>query len=201
MSAGLGLNKLLLAAVSIPVLGLALAVLVLVFIGGPERIAPSGNSLAPWEANFGAADTSEEGRAVLERPLLWASRRPLPPPEAVVPVAVQPEPENGPVQDALAGYRLAGVFLSEFDAGVIIVSPKERKRLVIGDTIDGWMLEQVRADDALFVNGGSRSSRARAVVRLEHMLPAGGNQGASGTSTNAPANKSPEVNADAAKTP
>jgi hypothetical protein len=201
MNLGAGVNKLMLAAASIPLLGLVLGILALAFMGGTERITPSGNALAPWEASFVDSDTMEDERALLERPLLWASRRPIPPPEPVLPVETPSESEAAPVKSALEGYRLAGIFQSDFDAGVIIVGPKERKRMVIGDTIDGWMLEQVRSDDALFVNGGSRSSKARAVIKPEHMLPAAGNQGARGTSTNAPVNKSPELNADAAKTP
>jgi hypothetical protein len=79
-----------------------------------------------------------------------------------------------PTKEVLSGYRLAGMFTSDLDAGVIIVGPDERRRLIVGESIDGWMLEEVRADEAFFVSRGGRGARRRAVLRLEHMLPKSG---------------------------
>lgn len=190
MTGGFSNHKVILVAAAIPVIGLVASLALTLVSGDVEPIPPSQTAFAAWDAD--SYDPASAEPVVLQRPLLWSSRRPLAPVLAQ-PVEADDKPEErGPTKDALAGYRLAGMFRSDFDAGVIVVGPKERKRLVVGDEIDGWMLEEVEADRAVFV---SRSgARRRAIVRLEHMLAAGGNAQPGKTSSKArvTGNKEPE---------
>ena len=174
-------NLLLLAAAAIPGASLLAALAMTLLAGDVEPIPPSPTAFAAWSADsYNPADVEPE---LLQRPLLWISRRPLAPVAPPVADAQDNAEEQGPAKDVLAGYRLAGVFQSEFDAGVIVVGPKARRRLVVGDEIDGWMLEDVQADTAVFV---SRSgARRRATVQLEHMLAGAGNAQRGKTSSTA----------------
>jgi hypothetical protein len=188
MISGLGNSRLVLVALSIPVIGLLGALAAILLYGDVKPIPPSQTAFAAWDADD--YDPASVEPAVLQRPLLWSSRRPLAPVVAQPSSTEDSNEDKGPTKAALAGYRLAGMFHSDLDAGVIVVGPKKRTRLVVGDEIDGWMLEEVKADTAIFVSRSGATRRAS--VRLEHMLAAGGNAQPGKTSSNARATSAKE---------
>lgn len=163
------------AALLAPLLALLVGLLVLVAKGGVERIAPSESVFRPWTMAPQEPESPDMARALLERPLFWGRRRPLAPEQPAPAVAAAPKKPAGPKKPALAGYRLAGMFSSEFDAGVVVVGPKERRRLVVGQSIDGWMLERVDENGAVFVHEASQGRQGRSTIALKHSTPKAGN--------------------------
>lgn len=83
---------------------------------------------------------------MLARPLFWSSRRP------VVEVAVAeegPAPVSG--ADTLDGARLLGILASGKRTGVILALGEQRRRLMQGEDLEGWVLESLDGNRAVFV--------------------------------------------------
>ena len=54
---------------------------------------------------------------------------------------------------SIKGIKLAGVFGAGEDAGIIIIGKDKKRRLAVGDEIDGWTLESVDPVEATFSRG------------------------------------------------
>jgi len=77
-----------------------------------------------------------EYQETVERPLLWASRRPIEPPAAPTPqTAAEDEPASPP-----KGYRLTGVVISEGEPLALLAKGEEVLRLREGESVEGWQI-------------------------------------------------------------
>ena len=96
----------------------------------------------------------------VERPLFTAQRRP-PPPDALDEAA----PALGELalpSRAPSGYEVSAIVITEGDEIAYLRGPAGGvlKRLRIGEALDGWVLEEVRADGVVLLNGGRREELA-----------------------------------------
>ena len=87
--------------------------------------------------------------SALQRPLFWQERRPLE-------IAVEFVEESKPVPNqvlSLDNVKLLGVHVGAgLESSILIARNDAVESLVIGDVIDGWRLEFLGADTAVFVN-------------------------------------------------
>lgn len=99
------------------------------------------------------------------RPLFWAGRRPLEEPSREVIV----EPQQ--TASSLQGARLLGVFSSGGQSGGILSLGNERRRVLVGDSVEGWELASINAGQAIFESAGNNAenddNRRRVVLELE----------------------------------
>jgi len=131
-------------------LGLQLAwgALRLLTLASPEPVAPAADSLQ-LPAVVGPAVVATAGRnEIISRPLFWSSRRP------VDGVATLADPGSRPGE--LEGVRLLGLFGSGKQAGVIALVQNQKRRILLGDTVEGWTIESI-TPHTLVVSNGERS--------------------------------------------
>ena len=99
-----------------------------------------------------SSDMPEAGNDFVERPLFMTDRRPVEVGEAVV---VESGIESTQQAAAIQGVALLGVFSSGGSSGVVVSERgKGQRRLLEGDTLQGWVLSDVNARDAIFINEG-----------------------------------------------
>ena len=117
---------------------------------GTDRPAPLAMAPSALEAERLqlAALASRESSDMVYRPLFWEGRRPLEEPAQVV--VNEPQRPN-----RLEEVRLLGVFSTTGQAGVILTVRNERRRVVLGETVEGWRLVGVTAGQAIFERGGN----------------------------------------------
>lgn len=107
----------------------------------PRIPAPMSYQM-PLDLAEGVA-TAEEMQQVLERPLFWKERRPLPPAlaaEGAVPVA------------SADGLRVVGVIVRDNVQTALLVTGQGVERARIGDTVAGWRVESVSANSVRLVS-------------------------------------------------
>ena len=98
-----------------------------------------------------------EREVLLARPLFWAGRSPEDDADAAEVLA---RPGAG---DAAAprmqDVTVRGIYGSGATGGVILSVKERQLRIAVGEEVDGWRLERVTGDSALFVSGGLRDER------------------------------------------
>ena len=133
------------------VLGLAFALL----RSGPERLLPAADSLRVADLQLFAPLTDEQSAAIVARPLFWESRRPV-----VKEVAAKPTQTDKPTAvGELKGVKLVGLFGGGDTGGAIVLVKGEKRRVLVGQDVEGWRLEEVAADRAVFVSGAARDEK------------------------------------------
>ncbi|QFU76703.1 hypothetical protein EY643_14155 [Halioglobus maricola] len=116
-------------------------------------IPPSLDSLGVTVAG-GPGELAQEQRVEIQsRPLFWPSRRPLEP-AAEEPLTAVNEPTAA---KPLKGVTLKGVFGAGEDAGVIVLSKDRKRRLLVGDSLNGWTLDSVQPTEVRFVDGANEA--------------------------------------------
>jgi hypothetical protein len=117
----------------------------------PEPIAPSLDLLSEGTVqNVEAVDPafSEEIRS---RPLFWASRRPL---VSEATVAGEVVEEKSAAKSELDKVQLVGIFGAGDSAGIITLVKGKKRRILVGEDIDGWTLDSVEPGLAVFRDKG-----------------------------------------------
>lgn len=149
--------------------GLMLVVVVLLALLGvilvmvrqpPAAIPPAPSTLTAVSIELPSLPLSEDAGEMLRRPLFWNTRRPE---LDAVPVE-EPEPVLGP--DVLDKVRLLGVFAAGDSAGVIINVAGQRQRLMVGEELQQWTLQELSAAGAKFVDTDDAS--VERTLPLEH---------------------------------
>ena len=149
--------------------GLMLVVVVLLALLGvilvmvrqpPAAIPPAPSTLTAVSIELPSLPLSEDAGEMLRRPLFWNTRRPE---LDAVPVE-EPEPVLGP--DVLDKVRLLGVFAAGDSAGVIINVAGQRQRLMVGEELQQWTLQELSAAGAKFVDTDDAS--VERPLPLEH---------------------------------
>jgi hypothetical protein len=145
------LELVLLLLVAALLLLLGVGALRLVTLGPPAPVLPAADSLAVGKPLRPVTPSQEQASELRERPLFWASRRPAPEPGAAQ--EQQAQSKAGQID----GIRLVGVFGSGSAAGIMVtVNDSARKRLRLGDKVNGWKLERVAGNEAV-LSAGARS--------------------------------------------
>ena len=128
----------------------------------PEPIAPAITSLQLEAASAQADGSEERTQDFVSRPLFWPGREAF-----VVSEKQVAQQEKTPEKAAVfPGLKLVGVYSAGPNSGIIVFHKGTRKRLRIGEELDGWSFSMMSADGAVFESG----DEVRA-MNLEHALP------------------------------
>ncbi len=140
---------------------------------------PSIDPISPAELSGAEskelATTSQAAQASLDfifRPLFRPSRKPHEQREATPTVRVD-QASGAASMQTLAGYSLLGVFASGETSGAIVAAEEGlRKRLHVGDDLDGWRLQRTSLRAAYFENSaGAEAAIELALASSLPMLP------------------------------
>lgn len=133
----------------------------LLLLSAPESILPAEASLRVDRPSFQLAE-EELSQSLVARPLFWRYRQPYRPPE-------QPKEEGIPVESGATGVLdaviLHGVYTGA-KPGIIITYKGERRRLLLGDSIENWEFTLISPDSVVFESGDDSRT-----LSLEHALP------------------------------
>ena len=146
------------------ILALVLVLLVLYLtirlaLSGEVRpIEPAPDSVRVASLAAGSVPTPEERETIVGRPLFWAQRRPAEVVEEAEPV-VKKEVTKEKAAPRMKGVTVHGVYGSGATGGVILSLKNRELRVAVGEEVDGWQLERVTGDSAVFVSGGVRDER------------------------------------------
>ncbi len=111
----------------------------------PEPVVPAADSLQVPSVAGPALVAVSERNEIITRPLFWSSRRPV---DTVVALA---EPEGKPGE--LKGVKLVGLFGSGDQAGIIALVKGKKRRILLGDAVEGWTLKSIRPSELVVANG------------------------------------------------
>jgi hypothetical protein len=145
--------------------GLLLLLLVLYFLvrvavaTDIDAIAPAPDSVRVASLSRSGVPPVEDREAIVSRPLFWAERQPVEP--VVTPEAVAAAEKGKPEKAAprMKEVTVSGVYGSGETGGVILSVKQRQLRLAVGEEVDGWRLERVTANSAVFTSGGVRDER------------------------------------------
>lgn len=143
-------------------------------------VLPAPGALQIAAPLAGAEPPAAQRLELQARPLFWESRRPVDNPGIAEIEAPAPQPAAPTGQPArrLSDLVLRGVFASADGGGVAIVGYREeRRRLRVGEELDGWQLERLRPDAALFVSAGVKDLRRLRELPLAADAAASGDAG------------------------
>lgn len=145
-------KKLKLAAVAVS--GLLLLQLLwgggrLLFLSAPDPVVPVGSVMASELVHFRAPALAGDNE-IVERPLFWQGRK------AFVYSAPSIESEEDdttvPANAPINKVKLVGLYSGE-TPGVIVKLAGERHRVAINESLKGWTLTLISADEAVFEKG------------------------------------------------
>jgi hypothetical protein len=138
------------AATLLCLLQLAYGALRLGFLSEPDPILP----VLEVGGQGGAADVEVVDAAlsgeITGRPLFWETRRPL----AAAPVAEEVAEEKPEDAGELDKVQLVGIFGAGESAGIITLVEGKKRRILVGETLEGWTLDRVESDRAVLKNKG-----------------------------------------------
>jgi hypothetical protein len=117
---------------------------------------------AAWPAEGFELPPRESFDATVQRPLFFPSRRAGPPPDSAPPETTAPAP------DAAGGMRLIGVAVDRQGRAVAVLraGAVTERRVAVGDTVQGWVIELIDRDGLGLTQAGQRAS-----VLILGMLP------------------------------
>lgn len=143
-------------------LQLCLGAFSIIVAGGVDSYPPSKEFLNPSNVMQGVGDIDAIELALQERPVFWQSRRPLELTPQKAESGKKKQPAVPDKNDPINGAKLLGIFRSDV-SGVIVEYEGRRVRLRMGESVDGWTLSTLDAEEASFSSG-----RMLVAVRLEH---------------------------------
>ena len=125
--------------------------------GEVAPVTPAADSLMVVDVPRPQSVNAQDSAAVQARPLFWASRRPR---DVLASAAAQnEEPEEEPAAPKMKNVKLLGVFGSGESGGAIVAVKGRQERVSVGESVQDWRLQEVAANRALFVSGGSQDER------------------------------------------
>ena len=142
----------------------------------PDPVRPMRDSLQVANVQGLSVVTPEQRAQIRQRPLFWASRTPV----VLEPVKPESEPKkaNAAKPGKIENVKLSGVFGGSDTGGVIVISKGKKRRLMVGEELDGWKLKSVEAFSANFSSGDQQATLALSIVEisqaqaLEEQVPA-----------------------------
>jgi hypothetical protein len=168
-------------------LQLAYGGLRLATMSNPDAIVPAADSLQVPAVLSPEVVAAGQRNEILSRPLFWTSRRPAAP----VDMLQDAEPKDDKATE-LTEVKLVGVFGGGDTVGIIALVKGEKQRILLGETIDGWRLESIQANQGRFVRG-EKSETLTLERGTVAAAPAASRRGGSGRAARgaAPAKPSP----------
>lgn len=131
-------------------LQLALGAVQLAATSGPEPVRPAADSLQVPAVLGPAVVAADERNEIVTRPLFWSGRQPA----DAVPILDDPKATSGKLKDV----KLVGVFGSGERAGIIALVKDKKRRILVGERLDGWTLESVDSGEIQLANGDRRET-------------------------------------------
>ena len=154
----------------------------------PEAVNPAADALAVREVSQAPRVTTSQSEEILARPLFWEGRRPV---EDILPPA---DTDESAAPGQMKGVALLGVFGVGDSAGIIVRIKDNKRRVMVGEEINGWELQSVQPKSVVFAaDGRTRELKLRHGRLVVQQPPA--NKGEPGTQASAkavPANESSE---------
>jgi len=148
------------------ILQLAYGAFRLAVLSTPEAVLPAADSLQVLTSLSLDTVTSEQSSEIRDRPLLWPDRRPI----AGIALETAPSEVNAEELKELQDIELRGVFGSGDAAGIIVLVKNNPRRIRLAEEVDGWKLESVGVNEAVFAAG---SRRAKLVLQNQPIKPVG----------------------------
>ena len=127
-------------------LQLALGGLHLATLSAPDSVTPAPDSLRVPAVLSPVSVAASERNEIISRPLFWSGRRPV---EEVATLS-EPQAKAG----ELKGVKVVGLFGSGERAGIIALVKGQKRRILLGDEIEGWTLKSVAPFELVVANGG-----------------------------------------------
>ena len=142
----------------------------------PDPVRPMRDSLQVANVQGLSVVSPEQRAQIRQRPLFWASRTPV----VLEPVKSEPDSKeaNAAQPGKIENVKLAGVFGGGNTGGVIVISKGKKRRLAVGEDLNGWKLQSVEAFSANFSSGDQQATLALSIVEiaqvqaLEEQVPA-----------------------------
>lgn len=134
----------------------------LAMLSAPEPVPLAADALSVGQIIAAQGISAEQRGEIVARPLFWQSRRP----QEDIAAVTRDDGAHGKV-GKLKGIRLLGVFGAGETAGAIVQQEKSKKRILLGEEINGWTLESVEPNRVTFSSGGRSGAlllRARPVT-------------------------------------
>lgn len=132
----------------------------------PAPILPATDSLKVMSSIPLDRVTARQRSEIRSRPLFWTGRRPA---EGAA-NAAELQQLKELKEHTFKGIRLLGVFGVGESVGIIAQVKGKSRRVLLGEKVDGWTLEAVEGNDAVFVVG---SRREKVTLRPETPKSAG----------------------------
>jgi hypothetical protein len=117
---------------------------------GPDPVQPAADSLQVPAVIGPAVVAADERNEIITRPLFWSGRQP------VDAVATLEDPKA--TSEKLKDVKLVGVFGSGERAGIIALVKDKKRRILVGERLDGWTLESVESGEIQLVSGDRRET-------------------------------------------
>ena len=133
-------------------LQLAWGALRLVTQAAPEPLAPAADSFQVPPVVAPAVVAAAGRNEILSRPLFWSGRRPV----EQVATRTDDGGQAGSLPGELSDVKLLGLFGSGKQAGIIALVQDQKRRILLGDTVQGWTIESI-TPFALVLSNGERS--------------------------------------------
>lgn len=131
---------------------------------GPGPIEPAADSLRVPAVSAPAVVAAAERNEIISRPLFWVGRRPV----EVVAAIPDPDAVQGGSKD-LKEVKLVGLFGGGDTVGAIVLVKGKKQRILRGEALEGWTLDAVGPQEAVFERGARRETLAleRSVANSE----------------------------------
>ena len=134
---------------------------------GPEAVSPAADSLQVPPVIGPAVVNPHERNEIVSRPLFWSGRQPS---------SAEGSGEEKPPREAekLQGVKLVGVFGSGERLGIIALVKDQKRRILLGERLDGWTLETIESDEIVLTNGGRSETLKLQRGEVSKAVPAAG---------------------------
>ncbi|MFV8818301.1 hypothetical protein [Haliea sp. E17] len=164
----------------------------LLFPAMPGAVEPTADAMRVVAATAAELPGAEQRAEIRSRPLFWESRRSLV-------TEAEPEPvqvvEDKPAEVRLGKIRdvtLTGVFGSGKSAGIIYLAKGKERRIMVGESVNGWTLDTVEPTRAVFQGNGNTAELDLKQGTIEFVETAPSDSGKTGAATGESSKAEPE---------
>jgi hypothetical protein len=112
---------------------------------GPDPVQPAADSLQVPAVIGPVVVAANERHEIITRPLFWPGRKTTD--------ARGGENDPPPEVGKLKGVKLVGVFGSGERAGIIALVKDKKRRILVGESLDGWTLQSIDSGEIQLANG------------------------------------------------
>ena len=120
---------------------------------GPDAVTPAADSLHVPPVSGPVVVAADQREEIVARPLFWSGRQP----SGAEPGGGDDDAGNEKVKE-LKDVKLVGVFDSGERLGIIALVKDKKRRILVGESLDGWTLHSIESDDIVLTNGARRET-------------------------------------------